>query len=160
MFFSAWHWLRLEGEGINLLFFLENVDIYYPLYLELEIFVFSARLVQLKFMEIEWEYIFLLQDLPLHNSNIYGFFAFFLFAGASKEIGTALTRICLRHKAVETRFKTFTSTLMDALVMPLQVSSIGNFSLKLPLLLKMSNFLWNPLASNVISVQLIFNFSI
>ncbi|XP_052841772.1 myb-like protein Q isoform X33 [Drosophila gunungcola] len=40
--------------------------------------------------------------------------------GASKEIGTALTRVCLRHKAVETRLKTFTSTIMDCLVQPLQ----------------------------------------
>lgn len=29
-------------------------------------------------------------------------------AGATREIGTALTRICLRHKAVETKMKTFT----------------------------------------------------
>ena len=29
-------------------------------------------------------------------------------SGATKEIGTALTRICLRHKAVEARMKTFT----------------------------------------------------
>ncbi|KAK6643736.1 hypothetical protein RUM43_005246 [Polyplax serrata] len=40
--------------------------------------------------------------------------------GATKEIGTALTRICLRHKAVETRMKTLTSTIMDCLIMPLQ----------------------------------------
>ncbi|KAK5647470.1 hypothetical protein RI129_002362 [Pyrocoelia pectoralis] len=40
--------------------------------------------------------------------------------GATKEIGTALTRICLRHKAVETRLKTFTSAVMDCLVVPLQ----------------------------------------
>ncbi|XP_044003902.1 protein MTSS 2 isoform X2 [Aphidius gifuensis] len=40
--------------------------------------------------------------------------------GATKEIGTALTRICLRHKAVETRMKSFTCTIMDRLVMPLQ----------------------------------------
>lgn len=32
----------------------------------------------------------------------------FFFSGATKEIGTALTRICLRHKAVEARMKTFT----------------------------------------------------
>ncbi|KAH8279057.1 hypothetical protein KR026_000541 [Drosophila bipectinata] len=41
-------------------------------------------------------------------------------AGASKEIGTALTRVCLRHKAVETRLKTFTTAIMDCLVQPLQ----------------------------------------
>ncbi|XP_043685474.1 protein MTSS 2-like isoform X2 [Vespula pensylvanica] len=40
--------------------------------------------------------------------------------GATKEIGTALTRICLRHKAVENRMKSFTSAIMDYLVMPLQ----------------------------------------
>ncbi|XP_046597748.1 uncharacterized protein PB18E9.04c isoform X1 [Neodiprion lecontei] len=40
--------------------------------------------------------------------------------GATKEIGTALTRICLRHKAVEARMKTFTSAIMECLVMPLQ----------------------------------------
>ncbi|XP_046825457.1 protein MTSS 2-like isoform X3 [Vespa crabro] len=40
--------------------------------------------------------------------------------GATKEIGTALTRICLRHKAVENRMKSFTSAIMDRLVMPLQ----------------------------------------
>lgn len=36
------------------------------------------------------------------------FLLFFLVAGATKEIGTVLTRICLRHKAVEARLKTFT----------------------------------------------------
>ncbi|RZF43869.1 hypothetical protein LSTR_LSTR007205 [Laodelphax striatellus] len=40
--------------------------------------------------------------------------------GATKEIGTALTRICLRHKAVEARMKTFSSAIMDCLVVPLQ----------------------------------------
>lgn len=40
--------------------------------------------------------------------------------GATKDIGTALTRICLRHKAVEARMKTFTSAIMDCLVIPLQ----------------------------------------
>ncbi|XP_063976090.1 protein MTSS 2 isoform X4 [Diachasmimorpha longicaudata] len=40
--------------------------------------------------------------------------------GATKEIGTALTRICLRHKAVETRMKSFTCAIMERLVMPLQ----------------------------------------
>ncbi|XP_061508392.1 uncharacterized protein DDB_G0283357 isoform X15 [Anopheles gambiae] len=40
--------------------------------------------------------------------------------GATKEIGTALTRVCLRHKAVESRMKTFTTAIMDCLVVPLQ----------------------------------------
>lgn len=40
--------------------------------------------------------------------------------GATREIGTALTRICLRHKAVETRVKTFTNSIMECLVFPLQ----------------------------------------
>uniref|UniRef100_A0A2H1W720 SFRICE_017447 n=1 Tax=Spodoptera frugiperda TaxID=7108 RepID=A0A2H1W720_SPOFR len=39
--------------------------------------------------------------------------------GATKEIGTALTRVCLRHRAIETRMKTFISALMDTLITPL-----------------------------------------
>ncbi|XP_013168730.1 PREDICTED: uncharacterized protein LOC106118608 isoform X3 [Papilio xuthus] len=39
--------------------------------------------------------------------------------GATKEIGTALTRVCLRHRAIESRMKTFISTLMDRLISPL-----------------------------------------
>ena len=48
-------------------------------------------------------------------------FYFISLIGASKEIGTALTRVCLRHKAVETRLKTFTTAIMDSLIIPLQV---------------------------------------
>lgn len=44
----------------------------------------------------------------------------FLPPGGSKEIGTALTRVCLRHKAVETKMKTFTAAIMDCLIAPLQ----------------------------------------
>ncbi|XP_076259378.1 missing-in-metastasis isoform X5 [Rhynchophorus ferrugineus] len=40
--------------------------------------------------------------------------------GATREIGTALTRICLRHKAVENRMKHFTGVIMDCLIIPLQ----------------------------------------
>ncbi|XP_050076100.1 putative mediator of RNA polymerase II transcription subunit 26 [Anopheles maculipalpis] len=40
--------------------------------------------------------------------------------GATKEIGTALTRVCLRHKAVESRMKNFTTAIMECLVVPLQ----------------------------------------
>lgn len=40
--------------------------------------------------------------------------------GASKDIGHALTRVCLRHKAVETRLKNLTTALMDSMIMPLQ----------------------------------------
>lgn len=49
----------------------------------------------------------------------------YLITGASKEIGTALTRVCLRHKAVETRLKTFTTAIMDSLIIPLQVISFS-----------------------------------
>ncbi|KAG7296679.1 hypothetical protein JYU34_020537 [Plutella xylostella] len=40
-------------------------------------------------------------------------------SGATKDIGTALTRVCLRHRAIETRMKTFISVLMDTLITPL-----------------------------------------
>ncbi|KAJ2937784.1 hypothetical protein O0L34_g18564 [Tuta absoluta] len=38
---------------------------------------------------------------------------------ATKDIGTALTRVCLRHRAIETRMKTFISALTDTLITPL-----------------------------------------
>jgi len=40
--------------------------------------------------------------------------------GATRDIGTVLTRICLRHRAVEARLKTFSSALIECLVLPLQ----------------------------------------
>ncbi|KAL4709511.1 hypothetical protein ACJJTC_007242 [Scirpophaga incertulas] len=39
--------------------------------------------------------------------------------GATKDIGTALTRVCLRHRAIETRMKTFIGALMEGLITPL-----------------------------------------
>jgi hypothetical protein len=42
------------------------------------------------------------------------------FSGATREIGTCLTRIVIRHKAMESRMKTLCSALLDCLVMPLQ----------------------------------------
>lgn len=43
--------------------------------------------------------------------------------GATKEIGSALTRLCMRHKSIETKLKTLTSTIIDNLVTPLQEKS-------------------------------------
>lgn len=40
--------------------------------------------------------------------------------GATKEIGKALTRLCLRQRSIESKLKTFTSTLLERLVVPLQ----------------------------------------
>ncbi|CAL1261101.1 unnamed protein product [Larinioides sclopetarius] len=40
--------------------------------------------------------------------------------GATKEIGSALTRLCLRHRSVEAKLKIFSSALVDHLVIPLQ----------------------------------------
>ncbi|XP_042213232.1 serine-rich adhesin for platelets-like [Homarus americanus] len=40
--------------------------------------------------------------------------------GATREVGAALTRICLRHRAVESRVKTLTSALVECVVVPLQ----------------------------------------
>ncbi|KAJ8932071.1 hypothetical protein NQ314_014973, partial [Rhamnusium bicolor] len=51
-------------------------------------------------------------------SNISNYF--FLVSGATRDIGTALTRICLRHKAVEARMKNFTCIIMECLILPLQ----------------------------------------
>ncbi|XP_063441011.1 protein MTSS 1-like isoform X6 [Mytilus trossulus] len=43
--------------------------------------------------------------------------------GATKEIGSALTRLCMRHKSIETKLKTLTSSIVDNLVTPLQEKS-------------------------------------
>lgn len=40
--------------------------------------------------------------------------------GATKEVGKALTRLCLRHRSVEAKLKSFTASIMDHLVVPLQ----------------------------------------
>ncbi|CAN7992435.1 unnamed protein product [Ixodes hexagonus] len=40
--------------------------------------------------------------------------------GATKEVGKALTRLCLRHRSVEAKLKSFTASIMDHLVLPLQ----------------------------------------
>lgn len=40
--------------------------------------------------------------------------------GATRDIGSSLTRLCMRHKSIEARLKTFASALMDSLVIPLQ----------------------------------------
>lgn len=40
--------------------------------------------------------------------------------GATREIGACLTRIVIRHKAMEARMKTLCSALLDCLVLPLQ----------------------------------------
>ncbi|XP_074593665.1 uncharacterized protein LOC141849300 isoform X2 [Brevipalpus obovatus] len=42
------------------------------------------------------------------------------YMGGTKDVGSALTRMCLRHRSVEARLKTFTSSMMDCLILPLQ----------------------------------------
>ncbi|XP_070575828.1 protein MTSS 2-like isoform X4 [Ptychodera flava] len=40
--------------------------------------------------------------------------------GATRDIGSALTRMCMRHRSIEHKLKNFTSSIMDCLVVPLQ----------------------------------------
>ncbi|ESO90872.1 hypothetical protein LOTGIDRAFT_122591, partial [Lottia gigantea] len=40
--------------------------------------------------------------------------------GATKEVGSALTRLCMRHRSIESKLKTLTSSVMDGMVLPLQ----------------------------------------
>ncbi|KAL2090629.1 hypothetical protein ACEWY4_012892 [Coilia grayii] len=42
-------------------------------------------------------------------------------SGATKEIGSALTRMCMRHRSIETKMKLFTTALMDNLISPLEL---------------------------------------
>ncbi|XP_072412179.1 protein MTSS 1 isoform X3 [Chiloscyllium punctatum] len=40
--------------------------------------------------------------------------------GATKEIGSALTRMCMRHRSIESRLKQLTAALTDSLINPLE----------------------------------------
>ncbi|XP_014901800.1 MTSS I-BAR domain containing 2a isoform X2 [Poecilia latipinna] len=40
--------------------------------------------------------------------------------GATREIGSALTRMCMRHRSIEAKLRHFTNVLMEGLVTPLQ----------------------------------------
>lgn len=39
--------------------------------------------------------------------------------GGTKEIGSALTRLCLRHRSVEAKLKSFTNSMQDSFILPL-----------------------------------------
>ncbi|XP_021464734.2 protein MTSS 2 isoform X3 [Oncorhynchus mykiss] len=41
--------------------------------------------------------------------------------GATKEIGSALTRMCMRHRSIESKLKLFTTALTDTLINPLEL---------------------------------------
>ncbi|CAL8338011.1 unnamed protein product [Merluccius merluccius] len=41
--------------------------------------------------------------------------------GATKEIGSALTRMCMRHRSIESKLKVFTTALSESLLSPLEV---------------------------------------
>ncbi|XP_053100839.1 protein MTSS 1 isoform X15 [Hemicordylus capensis] len=40
--------------------------------------------------------------------------------GATREIGSALTRMCMRHRSIESKLRQFSSALIDCLINPLQ----------------------------------------
>jgi len=40
--------------------------------------------------------------------------------GSTRDIGSAMTRLCLRHRSIDSRLKVFTTAIMDSLVVPLQ----------------------------------------
>ncbi|XP_033997529.1 MTSS I-BAR domain containing 2a isoform X5 [Trematomus bernacchii] len=40
--------------------------------------------------------------------------------GATRDVGSALTRMCMRHRSIETKLRHFTNALMEGLVTPLQ----------------------------------------
>ncbi|MFT7816819.1 MTSS1-like protein isoform X5 [Arapaima gigas] len=40
--------------------------------------------------------------------------------GATREIGSALTRMCMRHRSIEAKLRHFTNALMESLIAPLQ----------------------------------------
>ncbi|KAM6222538.1 protein MTSS 2 isoform 3-T3 [Rhynchocyon petersi] len=40
--------------------------------------------------------------------------------GATRDIGSALTRMCMRHRSIETKLRQFTNALLESLINPLQ----------------------------------------
>uniref|UniRef100_A0A4W4FNQ4 IMD domain-containing protein n=1 Tax=Electrophorus electricus TaxID=8005 RepID=A0A4W4FNQ4_ELEEL len=40
--------------------------------------------------------------------------------GATRDVGSALTRMCMRQRSIEAKLRHFTNALMDKLIMPLQ----------------------------------------
>nr|XP_033788769.1 protein MTSS 1 isoform X8 [Geotrypetes seraphini] len=40
--------------------------------------------------------------------------------GATREVGSALTRMCMRHRSIETKLRQFSNALIDCLINPLQ----------------------------------------
>ncbi|CAI9616598.1 unnamed protein product, partial [Staurois parvus] len=40
--------------------------------------------------------------------------------GATRDIGSALTRMCMRHRSIESKLRHFTNALMESLITPLQ----------------------------------------
>uniref|UniRef100_A0A671M9P3 MTSS1-like protein n=1 Tax=Sinocyclocheilus anshuiensis TaxID=1608454 RepID=A0A671M9P3_9TELE len=40
--------------------------------------------------------------------------------GATRDIGSALTRMCMRHRSIEAKLRHFTNALMESLITPLQ----------------------------------------
>uniref|UniRef100_A0A3Q4BK33 IMD domain-containing protein n=1 Tax=Mola mola TaxID=94237 RepID=A0A3Q4BK33_MOLML len=51
-----------------------------------------------------------------HHMNL----TFFVFPGATRDIGSALTRMCMRHRSIEAKLRQFTNALMESLIAPLQ----------------------------------------
>ncbi|XP_044519036.1 protein MTSS 2 isoform X4 [Gracilinanus agilis] len=43
-----------------------------------------------------------------------------VFPGATRDIGSALTRMCMRHRSIETKLRQFTNALLESLINPLQ----------------------------------------
>ncbi len=52
-----------------------------------------------------------MEDWEIKDTDInFLFFSFFFFPpGATKEIGSALTRMCMRHRSIENKLKLFTT---------------------------------------------------
>lgn len=54
---------------------------------------------------------------------------FFLSPGATKEIGSALTRMCMRHRSIENKLKLFTTS--DCLIVLFFISSLVELVIKI-----------------------------
>nr|XP_047906402.1 protein MTSS 1 isoform X8 [Anser cygnoides] len=53
-------------------------------------------------------------------TNTRGWSDFHILTGGTREIGSALTRMCMRHRSIESKLRQFSSALIDCLINPLQ----------------------------------------
>lgn len=69
-----------------------------------------------------------MEDCEIKDTDI-NFHSLFFPPGATKEIGSALTRMCMRHRSIENKLKLFTT--YDCLIVSFFISSLVELVIKI-----------------------------